>query len=101
VNRTGVPGSPAKRCAVNPVAFESPAFFRWMVDRVARCPVGNRRSGLHGPRTFDPSTIRAHGEATRLVTGPVSKTAELRPGEFNSRPLRLLEAQADWRLHPA
>jgi hypothetical protein len=26
VNRTGVPGSPAKRCAVNPVAFKSPAF---------------------------------------------------------------------------
>ena len=59
MNRTGAPGSPAKRCAVNPVAFKSPAFLAWMVDRVARCPVGNRRSGLGGPRTFDPSTIRA------------------------------------------
>lgn len=60
MNRTGAPGSPAKRCADdNFVAFKSPAFLIWMVDRVARCPAGNRRSGLHGPRTFDPSTIRA------------------------------------------
>jgi hypothetical protein len=58
VNRTGAPGSPAKRCAVNPAAFKSPAFRIRMVDRVARCPAGNRRSGLHGPRTFDPSTVR-------------------------------------------
>lgn len=57
--RTGVPGSPAKRCAVNPAAFKSPAFRTWMVDRVARRPAGKRRSGRHGPRTFDPSTIRA------------------------------------------
>ena len=67
--RTGVPGSPAKRCAVNPAAFESPAFLRWMVDRVARCPVGNRRSGPRGPRTFDPSTIRPVGRGNPIGDG--------------------------------
>ena len=61
VNRTGAPGSPAKRCAVNPAAFESPAFLAWVVDRVAS-----------GDRGFEPRQDRhariAQRQSTRTTT---------------------------------
>ena len=49
-----------------------------------RCGIRVLRSPLMG----DEITVFHHGEATRLATGSAPKAAELRPCEFDSRPLR-------------
>jgi len=41
-----------------------------------------------------------HGEATRSATGPAPKAVELRPCEFDSRPLRIMDAQSDLATEP-
>jgi hypothetical protein len=59
VNRTGAPGSPAKRCAVNPVAFKSPAFLHgWLTEwQGARLETGGRVLMARG-RSIRPPSAR-------------------------------------------
>lgn len=71
VNRTGVPGSPAKRCAGNTVAFESPAFLAWKM----KSPGGGPRleSGWWPQAMWIVSTIFLRFRRLELA----SQTAEL------------------------
>jgi hypothetical protein len=58
VNRTGVPGSPAKRCAGNTAGFECPAFLA-VEDEPARWPGPVWKAGEGGNlQSFDYSVFR-------------------------------------------
>ena len=67
------------------VAFKSPAFLAWMVDRLAKVPGWKPEVRSYGLRTFDPSTIRpasrsGSGHTVRALLGAALAEAGLRRG---------------------